>query len=167
MARIPEAELQHLKAAVSLVAVVQAQGRQLVKKGKDFTTLCPFHDEKTPSCVISPEKNLYHCFGCNAGGSVLNWVMQTEKLSLRKAAERLKAELGDNPAVVPLVTKDEPEIFAEDEAGRQQLLSRVVAFYHHTLLNAPEAVAYLEKRRLNHPELVAAFKLGFANRTLP
>ncbi|MDI4567325.1 toprim domain-containing protein, partial [Escherichia coli] len=96
-----------------------------------------------------------------------NWVMQTEKLSLRKAVERLKAELGDNPAVVPLVTKDEPEIFAEDEAGRQKLLSRVVAFYHHTLLNAPEAVAYLEKRRLNHPELVAAFKLGFANRTLP
>ena len=167
MARIPEAELQHLKAAVALVAVVQAQGRQLVKKGKDFTTLCPFHDEKTPSCVISPEKNLYHCFGCNAGGSVLNWVMQTEKLSLRKAVERLKAELGDNPAVVPLVTKDEPEIFADDEAGRQKLLSRVVEFYHHTLLNAPEAVAYLEKRRLNHPELVAAFKLGFANRTLP
>uniref|UniRef100_UPI001FF502C7 DNA primase n=1 Tax=Escherichia coli TaxID=562 RepID=UPI001FF502C7 len=127
----------------------------------------PFHDEKTPSCVISPEKNLYHCFGCNAGGSVLNWVMQTEKLSLRKAAERLKAELGDNPAVVPLVTRDEPEIFADDEAGRQKLLSRVVEFYHHTLLNAPEAVAYLEKRRLNHPELVAAFKLGFANRTLP
>ncbi|HAW7565006.1 TPA: toprim domain-containing protein [Escherichia coli] len=147
--------------------MVQAQGRQLVKKGKDFTTLCPFHDEKTPSCVISPEKNLYHCFGCNAGGSVLNWVMQTEKLSLRKAVERLKAELGDNPAVVPLVTRDEPEIFAEDEAGRQKLLSRVVEFYHHTLLNAPEAVAYLEKRRLNHPELVAAFKLGFANRTLP
>ncbi|MDU9680252.1 DNA primase [Escherichia coli] len=167
MARIPEAELHHLKAAVSLVAVVQAQGRQLVKKGKDFTTLCPFHDEKTPSCVISPEKNLYHCFGCNAGGSVLNWVMQTEKLSLRKAAERLKAELGDNPAVVPLVTRDEPEIFADDEAGRQKLLGRVVEFYHHTLLNAPEAVAYLEKRRLNHPELVAAFKLGFANRTLP
>ncbi len=167
MARIPEAELQHLKAAVSLVAVVQAQGRQLVKKGKDFTTLCPFHDEKTPSCVISPEKNLYHCFGCNAGGSVLNWVMQTEKLSLRKAAERLKAELGDNPAVVPLVTRDEPEIFADDEAGRQKLLGRVVEFYHHTLLNAPEAVAYLEKRRLNHPELVAAFKLGFANCTLP
>ncbi|QIL64062.1 DNA primase [Escherichia coli] len=158
---------KHLKAAVSLVAVVQAQGRQLVKKGKDFTTLCPFHDEKTPSCVISPEKNLYHCFGCNAGGSVLNWVMQTEKLSLRKAAERLKAELGDNPAVVPLVTRDEPEIFADDEAGRQKLLGRVVEFYHHTLLNAPEAVAYLEKRRLNHPELVAAFKLGFANRTLP
>ena len=55
MARIPEAELQHLKAAVSLVAVVQAQGDNWLRK-KDFTTLCPFHDEKTPSCVISPEK---------------------------------------------------------------------------------------------------------------
>ena len=79
MARIPEAELQHLKAAVSLVAVVpELRGDQLVKEGKDFTTLCPFHDEKTPIYVISPEKNLHHCFGCNAGGSVLNWVMQTE-----------------------------------------------------------------------------------------
>ncbi|EOF5965433.1 CHC2 zinc finger domain-containing protein [Salmonella enterica] len=166
MARIPEAELQHLKAAVPLVAVVRSQGRQMFKKGKDFTVLCPFHDEKTPSCVISPEKNLYHCFGCDAGGSVLDWVMHTEKLSLRKAVERLRGELGDNPAVAPLVTKEEPEAFADDEAGRQLLLNRVVEFYHHTLLNAPEAVAYLEKRRLNHPELVAQFRLGFANRTL-
>ncbi|WP_330986268.1 MULTISPECIES: DNA primase [Enterobacterales] len=166
MARIPEAELQHLKAAVSLVAVAKTQGRKLVRKGKDFAVLCPFHDEKTPSCVLSPSKNLYHCFGCNAGGSVLDWVMHTEKLSLRKAAERLRGELGDNPAVVPLVSSDEPDMFTEDEAGRQALLSRVVEFYHHTLLDAPEAVAYLEKRRLNHPELVATFKLGFANRTL-
>ncbi|NTY90122.1 toprim domain-containing protein [Serratia fonticola] len=166
MARIPEAELQHLKAAVSLVAVVRSQGRQVFKKGKNFTVLCPFHDEKTPSMVLSPGKNLYHCFGCDAGGSVLDWVMHTERLSLRKAVERLRGELGENPAVVPLVTSDEPEILAKDEVGRQILLNRVVAFYHHTLLNAPEALAYLEKRRLNHPELVATFKLGFANRTL-
>ncbi|EBF2920013.1 toprim domain-containing protein [Salmonella enterica subsp. enterica serovar Agama] len=166
MARLTEAELQHIKAAVSLVAVVKQQGRQMFKKGKDFTVLCPFHDEKTPSCVISPEKNLYHCFGCNAGGSVIDWTMHTEKLSLRKAVERLRGELGDNPAVAPLVTKDEPEAFTEDEAGRQLLLNRVVDFYHHTLLTSPEAVAYLEKRRLNDPELVARFRLGFANRTL-
>ena len=69
--------------------------------------------------------------------------------------------------MVPLVTKDEPEIFAEDEAGRQQLLSRVVAVLPPHAAERAEAVAYLEKRRLNHPELVAAFKLGFANRTLP
>lgn len=166
MARIPDSELQHLKAAVPLLAVARSQGRQVRKQGKDYVVLCPFHDEKTPSCVISPEKNLYHCFGCGAGGSVIDWMMHTEKLSLRRAVERLRGELSENPAVAPLAGPDEPEILAEDEAGRQALLSRVVAFYHHTLLNAPEAVAYLEKRRLNHPELVAQFRLGFANRTL-
>uniref|UniRef100_UPI0036D7C065 CHC2 zinc finger domain-containing protein n=1 Tax=Photorhabdus sp. RM322S TaxID=3342825 RepID=UPI0036D7C065 len=166
MARIPETELQHLKAAVSLVAVVEQQGRQLFKRGKDYVLLCPFHQEKTPSMVLSPEKNLYHCFGCNSGGSVLDWVMKTESLSLRHAVERLRGELGNNPAMAPLVQPDEPAVLAEDEAGRQALLNRVVEFYHHTLLNAPEALAYLEKRRLNHPELVACFKPGLANRTL-
>ncbi|PHM73077.1 CHC2 zinc finger domain-containing protein [Xenorhabdus kozodoii] len=163
MARIPEAELQHLKSAVSLVAVIEQQGRQLFKRGKDMTVLCPFHEEKTPSMVITPAKNLYHCFGCDAGGSVLDWVMKTENLSLRHACERLRALLGSNPAVEPLVASSE---LISDVAGQQALLSRVVAFYHHTLLNAPEAQAYLTKRRLNHPELVARFKLGFANRTL-
>ncbi|PHM49631.1 CHC2 zinc finger domain-containing protein [Xenorhabdus miraniensis] len=163
MARIPEAELQHLKATVSLVAVIEQQGRQLFKRGKDMTMLCPFHEEKTPSMVITPSKNLYHCFGCSAGGSVLDWVMKTEGLSLRHAAERLKAVLGHNPAVEPLV---QPEELASDAIGQQMLLSRVVEFYHHTLLNAAEAQAYLSKRRLNHPELVSQFKLGFANRTL-
>ncbi|MBE5223386.1 toprim domain-containing protein [Pectobacterium sp. A113-S21-F16] len=162
MARIPESELQHLKAAVSLVEVVRGQGRKVVKHGKDFVVLCPFHQEKTPSCVISPEKNLYHCFGCGAGGSVLDWVMKTEGMSLHRAADRLRAELGSVPAAEPLP----PVSDIANEQERQALLHRVTAFYHHTLLNAPEAVAYLEKRRLNHPELVAQFRLGFANRTL-
>ncbi|MDC9583429.1 CHC2 zinc finger domain-containing protein, partial [Xenorhabdus sp. PR6a] len=64
MARIPDAELQHLKAAVSLVAVIEQQGRKLTPRGKDRVVLCPFHEEKTPSMVITPSKNLYHCFGC-------------------------------------------------------------------------------------------------------
>ncbi|WJM81107.1 DNA primase [Pectobacterium brasiliense] len=162
MARIPESELQHLKAAVPLVDVVRSQGRQVFKRGKDYVVLCPFHQEKTPSCVISPEKNLYHCFGCDAGGSVLDWVMKTEGLSLHRAVDRLRGELGVVPAAAPLP----PVADIADEQERQALLIRVIDFYHHTLLNAPEAIAYLEKRRLNHPELVAQFRLGFANRTL-
>ncbi|MBD2822381.1 toprim domain-containing protein [Xenorhabdus sp. 42] len=163
MARIPDAELQHLKAAVSLVAVIEQQGRKLTPRGKDMIVLCPFHQEKTPSMVITPSKNLYHCFGCDAGGSVLDWVMKTEGLSLRYAVERLRAVLGSNPAVEPLVGASE---LIHDAVGQQALLSRVVEFYHQTLLNAPEAHQYLKKRRLDHPELVSHFKLGFANRTL-
>ncbi len=163
MARIPDAELQHLKAAVPLVAVLEQQGRQVIKRGKDRLVLCPFHQEKTPSMVITPSKNLYHCFGCDAGGSVLDWVMKTEHLSLRHACERLRAMLGNNPAVEPLVDSSE---LIRDAVGQQALLLRVVEFYHQTLLNAPEAHQYLKKRRLDHPELVSQFKLGFANRTL-
>ncbi|WP_261850208.1 toprim domain-containing protein, partial [Pectobacterium araliae] len=108
------------------------------------------------------EKNLYHCFGCDAGGSVLDWVMKTEGLSLPHAVDKLRGELGSVPAAAPLP----PVSDIANEQERQALLHRVTAFYHHTLLNAPEAIAYLEKRRLNHPELVAQFRLGFANRTL-
>ncbi|KFF70599.1 DNA primase [Pectobacterium brasiliense] len=162
MARIPESELQHLKAAVSLVEVVRGQGRKVVKRGKDVVVLCPFHQEKTPSMVISPDNNLYHCFGCDAGGSVLDWVMKTENLSLPHAVDKLRRELGSVPAAEPLP----PVADIANEQERQALLHRVTEFYHHTLLNAPEAIDYLEKRRLNHPELVAQFRLGFANRTL-
>ncbi|MFP1868242.1 CHC2 zinc finger domain-containing protein [Lonsdalea quercina] len=162
MARIPESELQHLKAAVSLVEVVRGQGRKVVKRGKDVVVLCPFHQEKTPSCVISPDKNLYHCFGCDAGGSVIDWVMKTEGLSLPHAVDKLRRESGEEPVTAALP----PVADIANEQERQALLHRVTGFYHHTLLNAPDAIAYLEKRHLNHPELVAAFKLGFANRTL-
>ncbi|WP_263064975.1 CHC2 zinc finger domain-containing protein [Dickeya dadantii] len=162
MARIPESELQHLKAAVPLVKVVRVQGRQVFKRGKDWVVLCPFHQENTPSMVISPDKNLYHCFGCDAGGSVLDWVMKTEGLSLPHAVDKLRRELGSVPAAESLP----PVADIANEQERQALLHRVTEFYHHTLLNAPDAIAYLEKRRLNHPELVAQFRLGFANRTL-
>ena len=166
MARIADAELQHIKQAVSLVTVAQSQGRQLFKRGKDVVLLCPFHEEKTPSCVISPDKNLYHCFGCGAGGSVLDWVMKTESVSLRRAYESLRGMLGGD-----VIGGKEPPVLQSVadvacEASRQTLLSQVVEFYHHTLLAAPEAQAYLAKRGLHHPELVSHFRLGFANRTL-
>ncbi|WP_038235458.1 CHC2 zinc finger domain-containing protein, partial [Xenorhabdus szentirmaii] len=152
MARIPDAELQHLKSAVSLVALIEQQGRKLTPRGKDMIVLCPFHQEKTPSMVITPAKNLYHCFGCDAGGSVLDWVMKTEGLSLRHAVERLRAVLGNHPSVEPLVA---PAALIRDAVGQQALLLRVVEFYHQTLLTAPEVQQYLKKRRLDHPELVS------------
>ncbi|MDV5225163.1 CHC2 zinc finger domain-containing protein [Providencia rettgeri] len=166
MARIADAELQHVKQAVSLVTVAQSQGRQLFKRGKDMVLLCPFHEEKTPSCVISPDKNLYHCFGCGVGGSVLDWVMKTESVSLRRAYESLRGRLGGDVVggKAPPLLQSVADVACE--ASRQTLLSQVVEFYHHTLLAAPEAKAYLAKRGLHHPELVSHFKLGFANRTL-
>ncbi|WP_240150331.1 CHC2 zinc finger domain-containing protein, partial [Erwinia amylovora] len=75
---MPKQELDELKRSVPLAALAESQGHKLRQQGRDLVLLCPFHQEQTPSCVISPEKNLYHCFGCGAAGSVVDWMMKTE-----------------------------------------------------------------------------------------
>ncbi len=75
MARIPDEQIDRLKQEISLVRLAEHQGISLKKHGKDYVGHCPFHDDKTPSLVISPEKNLWHCLGgCQAGGDVINWM---------------------------------------------------------------------------------------------
>jgi len=72
MARIPDADIERMKAEVSLVRLVEASGVTLEKRGADHVGRCPFHDDKTPSLVVTPAKNLWRCFGaCDAGGDVI------------------------------------------------------------------------------------------------
>ncbi|UWS30005.1 CHC2 zinc finger domain-containing protein [Erwinia pyrifoliae] len=164
MPRIPQKELDELKRSVSLAALAESQGHRLRQQGRDRVLLCPFHQEKTPSLVISPDKNLYHCFGCGAAGSVVDWMMKTENFSLPKAVLRLREFAGHNPsssaAAVPASPPRQTLTDLDDDG--QALLGQVVNGYHRNLLNSPEALAWLEKRGLNHPGLVSHFKLGFA-----
>jgi len=89
--RIPEEELEQLKQSADLVSLIRSKGVVLSQRGKDFVGHCPFHDDKTPSLVVTPSKNLWHCFGaCNKGGSVIDWVMQADKVSFRHAVELLR-----------------------------------------------------------------------------
>lgn len=164
--RMTPEELARLKRDVSLVAVAQSQGRKLTKQGKDLVTLCPFHQEKSPSCVITPSENLYHCFGCNAGGSVVDWLQHTERLTYPQTLVRLR-ELGgsvlSSAAAVPAPSSlPVRQTLADLDDDGQALLHQVVNFYHQNLLQSPEALVWLEKRGLNHPELVSHFKLGYA-----
>ncbi len=168
MARIPTEEIDRLKREVSLERLVAAHGVDLRKHGvADLIGLCPFHDDKGPSLVVSPRKNLWHCLGaCQAGGSVIDWVMKVRGVSFRHAVEVLR---GDVPpaavaqaraplaAAAPIVVPD-----AED----RELLSQVVGYYHRTLKQSPEALAYLEERGIRSQEAIERFQLGFANRTL-
>lgn len=88
MARIPKAEIGRLKEQVSLA---EAAGVTLRRTRADLTGCCPFHEDGTPSLVISPERNLWHCLGaCQAGGSVIDWVMRAEGVSFRHAVELLR-----------------------------------------------------------------------------
>ena len=100
MARIPESELDRLKREVALVRLVESSGIELKKYGKDYLGLCPFHDDKEPSLVISPDKNLWHCLGaCSEGGDVIQWVIKRQGVSFRHAVELLKD--GDAALSVP------------------------------------------------------------------
>lgn len=89
MARIPDEEIERLKAEVSLERLVSAAGIELRRHGADLLGLCPFHDDHEPSLVISPKKNLWHCLGaCAAGGSVIDWVMRSEGVRIHHKLER-------------------------------------------------------------------------------
>jgi DNA primase catalytic core len=179
MARIPDGELQRLKAEVSLLRVIEAAGLALVRQGKDFACRCPWHEsDDTPSCVITPGTNLWHCFGCDAGGSVIDWVMRQHKVSFRHACELLAKE---HPALAGAAhgngspASPAPKLSAGKlrtaqtfslESGDQALLDQVIEFYHQTLKASPEALSYLDSRGLGSMELIERFRLGYANRTL-
>lgn len=79
MARIAADVIDRLKSDVSLVRLVERSGIALTKQGKDLAGSCPFHDDKEPSLIISEQKNVFHCFGCDASGTVIDWVMKMEE----------------------------------------------------------------------------------------
>jgi DNA primase len=172
MARIPDAEIERLKAEVSLVRLVEASGVRLEKRGADHVGRCPFHDDKTPSLVVTPGKNLWRCFGaCDAGGDVIAWVMKREGVSFRHAVELLKGDYAPDPQaslktapVARSTTTKLPAIATPAEDA--ELLNEVAGYYHTALKQTPEALAYLERRGLVHGELIDAFRLGYADRTL-
>ncbi|HEX5418373.1 MAG TPA: CHC2 zinc finger domain-containing protein, partial [Gammaproteobacteria bacterium] len=189
MARIPDQELERLKREVSLARLIEGQGHKLTTQGKDLACRCPWHDgDETPSCIVSPKTNLWHCFGCDAGGSVIDWVMRSHKVSFRHACELLAKEhpalaassVSSDPArsrpqklsqgqlrqaqsfAIPTVAGDS----AAETAADQVLLDQVIEFYHETLKGSPPALEYLDRRGLGKMELIERFKLGYANRTL-
>ena len=92
MARIPEMELERLKAEISVERLVEASGIALTKTGKDLVGKCPFHEDREASLIVTPTKNLFHCFGCGTGGGPVDWVMKMQGLSFRHAVELLKSD---------------------------------------------------------------------------
>lgn len=171
MARIPQAEIERLKAEVSVERLVEAAGIELKKSGKDWLGRCPFHADDTASLVVTPGKNLWHCFGCGLGGGPIDWVMKQYGVSFRHAVERLREGVnGASHALaahpVKRATVRVLEAPVTLDADDQALLNQVIDYYHGCLKQSPEALAYLEARGIASGEAIDTFKLGFANRTL-
>ncbi|WP_420607460.1 CHC2 zinc finger domain-containing protein [Novosphingopyxis sp.] len=166
MARIADDEIERIKTEVSLVRLVESAGVELAKRGGDRVGCCPFHDDATPSLVVTVAKNLWHCFGCDAGGDPISWVMKREGVSFRHAVELLRDDYTPDPDAPQAVRSTVPKLETFSVAEDAALLGKVADYYTRSLRANPDALAYLAKRGLAHPELIDAFSLGFADRTL-
>ncbi|KAF1079096.1 MAG: DNA primase, phage associated [Candidatus Rifleibacterium amylolyticum] len=171
MTRVSDAELERLKKEVPIQRLTEAQGIKLQPHGKNLIGLCPFHDDKEPSLVITPEKNLWNCLGaCGSGGTVIDWVMKAEKLSFREAVNFLQSRSAcSESSLATTATKSKPAATSAApislETADHELMLQVVDYYHEALKASPEAISYLEKRGIYSPEIITKFKLGFSNRT--
>lgn len=156
---IPEQIIDEIRQRCDIVSLV-GQYLALEKRGKNMLGLCPFHSEKTPSFTITPEKQLFHCFGCGASGNVFNFIMRMENLSFPEAVRFLARQTG--------VSIPEPRVADSEEARlREKIfdLNRLAAhFYADRLWNSPagkKAAAYLVDRGIDR-QTSELFNLGYA-----
>jgi DNA primase catalytic core len=165
MARIPQERIDAMKRQVDLLALVQSHGVVLKQHGRNWKGICPFHDDTAPSLVVTPDKHLWNCLGCDAGGDVYQWMMKTAKVSFRRAHEMLHDRFGNGSERPPISSKG-LEIPVDLEAEGQTLLRQVVDYYHARLDENPAAIKYLEKRGIGDREAIDRFKIGFSDRSL-
>ena len=93
MARIPQETINRINDTADIVEIV-SKYVDLKQRGRNFFGLCPFHNEKTPSFSVAPDKGIYHCFGCGNGGNAVNFIMEYEKISFVDAIQELGGQLG-------------------------------------------------------------------------
>ena len=158
IARFSDELIEQVKAAVDIVEVV---GRrvELRPTGKNYVGLCPFHSEKTPSFTVSPEKQFFHCFGCQKGGNVINFVMETENLSFPEAVTKLAEEKGIK---VPTISSQDQR--REEERERLRQINQMAARYYYRNLRLPQgaqARECLQKRGITE-QLARDFYLGLS-----
>jgi DNA primase catalytic core len=170
MARLPDEMVERIKREISVQRLVEARGIKLRRVGKNLMGLCPFHPDKNASLSVTPSINMWRCFGCDRGGTAIDWVMHAEGVSTRHALELLSRDLvpmtygAGLPPKKATVPKLPPLI--QQTNDDKKLLEIVVSYYHQTLKETPEAQQYLIKRGLKSAEMVEHFRLGYSNRTL-
>ncbi len=157
--RIPQTFIDDLLNRVDIVQVIESR-LDLKKTGREYQACCPFHNEKTPSFTVSPNKQFYHCFGCGAHGSAIGFLMDYENLEFPEAIEELAQTVGlDVPREAGSDFRPDPR-----KEDHYSLLQRADQFYRSQLrehAQAAKAVDYLKQRGLSG-EIAASFGLGYA-----
>ncbi|AOV18164.1 DNA primase [Acidihalobacter aeolianus] len=158
MARIPQSFIDELLARTDIVEIINARV-PLKRAGHEFKACCPFHNEKTPSFYVSPQKQFYHCFGCGAHGTALSFLIEHDRLDFVEAVESLAAILGLD---VPHEGGHRDDDRRSDErAALHRCLEDASAWFKQELRRSQTAVDYLKQRGLDGVT-AARFGLGYA-----
>lgn len=158
---IPEEYLEEIKARTDIVELI-SQYVDLKPSGRNFRALCPFHEEKTPSFTVSPEKGIFHCFGCGVGGNIFTFVMRIERLTFPEAVAFLAERCG-----LPLPSSFQKEKTSLGERERLLRLLEAANRYYRACLKSDkgeetlQAREYLLRKRGLREETLATFSLGF------
>lgn len=162
MKRLPEEFVEELRKHIDIVDVV-SEYVQLRRAGRSHVGLCPFHSERSPSFSVSPERQMFHCFGCGAGGTVIRFVMDIEGVSFMEAVVQLA-----NRANLPLPdTFDLQNVIQPETTIHQQIIEvneLAAKLYNYILMNTAagaQALSYLEKRGLSR-QTIMDFRMGYA-----
>jgi DNA primase len=158
MGLIPQHFIDDLLAKTDIVELIN-QRVPLKKQGREYAACCPFHNEKTPSFTVSPEKQFYHCFGCGAHGSAISFMLEYENLDFVEAVEELATTAG-----MEIPREQDTPANGKSQGELQPLfdvLTKASRYFQQQLKAHPNAIDYLKRRRLTG-ETVRDFIIGYA-----
>ena len=156
MSRISREIIEQVRQAADILDIISGVVN-LKKRGQNYFGICPFHNEKTPSFSVAPAKEIYHCFGCNAGGNVFHFLMEYEKMTFVEAVQSLGSRYG-------IEVKFSGDVQNQEELQRLRDLHTSTTNFYKSLLRSAEGkqvVIYLKKRGLSE-KTIKEFQLGFA-----
>ena len=159
MVRYSDSIIEEVISSNDIVDVV-SQYVTLKRSGRNFLGLCPFHKEKTPSFSVSPDKQIFHCFGCGVGGNVVHFISKIENVNFKESLEFLADKAG---IVLPTINAGEDSKKQELKEKVYKINELVANLYHETLYKpiAKPAQEYVKKRKLDNKTLIN-FKIGYA-----
>ncbi len=150
---IEQERIDAIKSYVDVAPFMQACGIDLKQTGKGYKGHCPFHDDKkTPSLSVTPSVNLWKCFGCGKGGDIIEFVQHFDQVTFKEAVKKLATYLptGDKAPPEKPKAKPAPDLSVKDpvplSVADKKLLTRVVAYYQHTLSQDTRGLGYLKER---------------------
>ena len=162
MPKISQSSIEEVNSRTDIVSLIGEYTR-LEKRGTEYWGCCPFHNEKTPSFHVVPDRKMYHCFGCHAGGSVINFYMEVEKTSFYEAVVALAKKSG-----VELVFDGNVDYAEKPEENQKELYkelyTRVAGSFSYILTQTPQgkkAKDYLDNRGVSE-EIAEMFGLGYS-----